>query len=193
MKERIMQAFIEEIHDSGMKFTMDDLSKRLGISKRTLYEHFSSKVEVLETIIDQTLQEADEKTRQIVLDERLSLLEKITGVMTVLPNHYELYDLKILDQMKRYFPEQWAKIDAALKDDWDVLRMLIEQGIEEGLIVGKSPALIMKLIVDATNSILDQRFYLNNHINLDEALSSIVEILLFGLVSREDRESSVPY
>jgi AcrR family transcriptional regulator len=184
-----MQAFIEEIHDSGMKFTMDDLSKRLGISKRTLYEHFSSKVEVLETIIDQTLQEADEKTRQIVRDEQLSLIEKITGVMTVLPNHYELYDLKILDQMKRYFPEQWAKIDAALKDDWDVLRMLIEQGIEEGLIVAKSPALIMKLIVDATNSILDQRFYMNNHINLDEALSSIVEILLYGLVSREKRES----
>lgn len=51
IKDRIMKAFIEEIREKGMKFSMDDLARRLGISKRTLYEHFSSKVEILETIM----------------------------------------------------------------------------------------------------------------------------------------------
>lgn len=71
-----MRGFIEEIWEKGMKFSMDDLARRLGISKRTLYEHFSSKVEILETIIEQTAQEFDEKTRQIVEDSNLTLLEK---------------------------------------------------------------------------------------------------------------------
>ncbi|WP_442602648.1 TetR/AcrR family transcriptional regulator [Paenibacillus sp. KN14-4R] len=185
MKDRIAKAFIEEIHDKGMKFTMDDLAKRLGISKRTLYEHFSSKVDVLEMIIEQALREADEKTEAIVQDEQLTLMEKIKGVMTVLPNHYEFYDLRILEQMKRYYPEQWVKVNAALVDDWDTLRVLIEQGIREGIIINKNTALIMKLIVDATNSTLDQRFYMKNNISVSEALSSIVDVLLYGLVVKD--------
>ncbi|MCR8645011.1 TetR/AcrR family transcriptional regulator [Paenibacillus sp. N1-5-1-14] len=185
MKDRIAKAFIEEIHDKGMKFTMDDLARRLGISKRTLYEHFSSKVEVLDMIVDQVSQEADDKTEAIVHNESLTLMEKIKGVMTVLPTHYELYDLRILDQMKRYYPEQWAKVNAALVDDWDTLRVLIEEGIREGIILNKNTALIMKLIVDATNSTLDQRFYMNNNISVSEALSSIVDVLLYGLVARD--------
>ncbi|NEW09209.1 TetR/AcrR family transcriptional regulator [Paenibacillus sp. SYP-B3998] len=182
-----MSAFIEEIHDKGMKFTMDDLAKRLGISKRTLYENFSSKVELLEAIIEQTLREADEKTEAIIQDESLSLLDKIKGVMTVLPNHYELYDLRILEQMKRYYPEQWSRIDSALKDDWHTLHVLIEQGIREGIIVNKNIALLMKMIIDAMNSTLDQRFFMKNQITVAEALSSIVEVLMFGLVPRNEK------
>ncbi|MCS7461971.1 TetR/AcrR family transcriptional regulator [Paenibacillus doosanensis] len=185
MKDRIMRAFIEEIHDKGIKFTMDDLARRLGISKRTLYEHFSSKAELLEAIIAQTLEEADEKTEKIVSDPGLSLMDKIKGVMTVLPNHYELYDLRILEQMKRYYPEQWVKIDSALKDDWNMLRDLIEQGMQEGLIIKQNLSLVMKLIVDATNATLDQRFFMKNNITVTEALASIVEVLLFGLVPRD--------
>ena len=66
MKTRIINAFIEETRNNGIKFTMDDLAKRLGISKRTLYEHFSSKVDILDSIIDMTLVEFDEQTRRII-------------------------------------------------------------------------------------------------------------------------------
>lgn len=182
-----MSAFIEEIYDKGMKFSMDDLARRLGISKRTLYEHFSSKVEILETIIQQSFQEGDEKTQRILDDDSLSLIEKIKGVMLVLPTHYEFYDLRILEQMKRYYPEQWAIVDSALSDDWQTLRKLIEQGIQEGLIVNMNVTLLMKLIVDAVNSTLDQRFYMKNQITVSQALSAIVDVLLFGLVPVDKR------
>ena len=187
MKDRIMKGFIEEIREKGMKFSMDDLARRLGISKRTLYEHFSSKVEILETIISQTFAEGDEKTRQILADDSLSLLDKIKGVMMVLPTHYEFYDLHILEQMKRYYPEQWALVDSALSDDWQTLRSLIEQGIKEGLIVNMNVTLMMKLIVDAVNSTLDQRFYMKNQITVSEALAAIVDVLLYGLIPVDKR------
>lgn len=185
MRARIIDAFIEEIQYKGIKCTMDDVASRLGISKRTLYQHFPSKAELLDTVVEQTLKEADEKTEQIVQDSSLSLLEKIRSVMMVLPNHYELYDLRILEQMKRHYPEQWKKINDNLQDDWDVLRTLIEQGMKENLIVTNNVSLIMKLIIDATNSTLDQRFYLENNISVTKALEEIVNILLHGLVIQE--------
>ncbi|WGV62051.1 TetR/AcrR family transcriptional regulator [Brevibacillus brevis] len=182
-----MKGFIEEIRDKGMKFSMDDLAKRLGISKRTLYEHFSSKVEILETIIQQSFEEGDEKTQQILADKSLSLIDKIKGVMMVLPTHYEFYDLRILEQMKRYYPEQYAQVEASLSEDWQTLRLLLEQAIREGLIVNMDVTLMLKVIVDALNSTLDQRFYMKNQITVSEALSAIVDVLLFGLVPADKR------
>lgn len=188
MRERIMKAFIEELQDKGIKFTMDDLARRLGISKRTLYEHFSSKAELLDTIIEQTMHESDAKTEEIMKNDTLSLLDKLKAVMTVLPNHFELYDNRILEQMKRVYPEQWSKIDKALRDDWEMLRILLEQGMEEGIILRHNAAFIVKVITDAFNSTLDQRFFAKQNISLPDALKSIADIMLYGLVARDQTE-----
>lgn len=185
MRERIMKAFIEELQDKGIKFTMDDLARRLGMSKRTLYEHFSSKAELLDTIIEQTLHESDAKTAEIMKDDTLSLLDKMKAVMTVLPNHFELYDNRILEQMKRAYPEQWLKIDNALRDEWEILRNLLEQGMDEGIILRHNAAFIVKVITDAFNSTLDQRFFAKQNISLPDALQSIADMVLYGLVTRD--------
>lgn len=47
MKQRILDAAVAEIELHGSSFRMDDLAKRLNISKRTLYENFHSKNESL--------------------------------------------------------------------------------------------------------------------------------------------------
>ena len=187
MQNRIAKAFIEEIHHKGIKFTMDDLAKRLGISKRTLYEHFSSKREILDMMIDRSLADFDKKTEQIVQDESLSLIEKIKGVITVLPNNNEFYDLRILEQMKRFYPEQWEKVNKAL-NNWDQLGHLIEQGIKEGILKNINIALAVKLITDATNATLDQQFFMKNSISVEEGLSVFVDMILFGLVIEDQKQ-----
>lgn len=51
MKQRILDAAVAEIELHGSSFRMDDLAKRLNISKRTLYENFHSKNEIIERIL----------------------------------------------------------------------------------------------------------------------------------------------
>lgn len=183
MKARIMKAFLEEIHETGMKFTMDDLAKRLGISKHTLYENFSSKTEILDAIIDSTLHEFDEKTAEIMENSALTLIEKIKKVITVIPKYNDFYNWQILDQMRKTHPTQWQRVHAAL-NEWDELRELIEQGIREGLIADQNVPLLMKLIIDATNSILDRKFFYDNSITVTEAMDAIVDTLLFGFIKQ---------
>jgi len=77
MKERILKTFIEEIKTTGIRFTMEDLAKKMGISKRTLYQYFTSKAEILEEIIDKTFKEIDEETEKITQDNNLDLISKI--------------------------------------------------------------------------------------------------------------------
>ena len=63
MKERIMAATMEEVNIHGLKFTMNDLAKRLKISKRSLYENFPSKQDLIDSILTILLSNL-EKTRR---------------------------------------------------------------------------------------------------------------------------------
>ena len=47
MRDKIIDATVEEFKQNGLKFTMNDLAKRLGISKKTIYTVFESKQAVL--------------------------------------------------------------------------------------------------------------------------------------------------
>lgn len=53
VKEKILAAAAIMIEEQGISFRMDDLAKALTISKRTLYEQFRSKYEIVETILVQ--------------------------------------------------------------------------------------------------------------------------------------------
>jgi AcrR family transcriptional regulator len=187
MRARILQAVVDEVKEKGIKFTMDDLAGRLGISKRTLYEHFSSKVEILETIIESTIKEFDDKTDAIIQNPDLTLLEKIKSAIIVVPKYDEFYDLQILEQMKKYYPKQWERINHSLSE-WEPLKKLLEQGIEQGLIKNQNIELLMRLIIDATNLTLDRQFIWENKITVEEAMDGIVNVLLFGMVSENARK-----
>ena len=41
LKENIMQGTLQAFNQKGLKFTMDDIAKILGISKKTIYQAVS--------------------------------------------------------------------------------------------------------------------------------------------------------
>ncbi|WP_203333523.1 TetR family transcriptional regulator [Planococcus beigongshangi] len=184
MKNRIIQAFIEETRYNGIKFTMDDLAKRLGISKRTLYENFSSKLEILEAIIDLTFSEHEERCRAIREDETLNLEQKIRQTIGIILKHYEFYDLRILEQLKRYYPNQWERVDREM-NRWDDLERLLKEGMETGLVKQQNLDLLVKMILSVVNISLDQKFFYDQSLSANDAVDAMSELLLNGFIENE--------
>lgn len=161
---------------------MDDLASRLGVSKKTLYKYYSSKAEILDELIDLAIENMEEKAAVIINNEQLSLAEKLKGVIAVIPDQQELTDMRTLNQIKKYFPEQWEKFDSFLQSDWEKIRNLVELGIEEGIIKDFNVSVIMKVIITSINTTIDQSFFLENQITPETALKEIVSILMDGLL-----------
>ena len=73
-KEKVMEATISEFNEKGIKFTMDDLAKRLGMSKKTIYALFNDK----ETLFIETVHYCFDMIKlsemQIIEDESLDTL-----------------------------------------------------------------------------------------------------------------------
>ena len=62
VQDRIIQAAVESFGQTGFdKTKMDDIAKRLGMSKGTLYLYFKSKEDLFLAICERHLQESDEQ------------------------------------------------------------------------------------------------------------------------------------
>lgn len=74
--ERIIEAAVEQISDFGVRrFTVDELAKRVGLSRVTIYRHFSSKDKVLDAVVFYELRKFMDEIERVV-DEYDSLEEK---------------------------------------------------------------------------------------------------------------------
>ena len=102
---------IRLIQRQGFTFTVSDLARGLAISKRTIYEHFSSKEEIVEYIIDGMIRHIQQREREIAADETLTVLEKIHQILICLPQEMEKMDLGMLPDLKRSHYPQWEKLD----------------------------------------------------------------------------------
>jgi hypothetical protein len=55
------------------------------------------------------------------------MVEKWKAIMSITPGN--LKSARLLDEMKRYAPEEWKKIDRLLQEEWDVVTAIIEAAI----------------------------------------------------------------
>ncbi len=181
MKERITQEAIFLIQQKGVSFTISDLAKNLGTSKRTMYQHFSSKDDIIDSIIENLILQIKNKEEEIFHDESLSLPEKITQVLICVPEEFSTMDIRLLADLKRLHYNQWVKIDDFLKQEWDLVVKLMEEGIETGVIREINLQLFVELYLGAINQIYQPNFSLNTKLTMSEILKSVMDILLNGI------------
>lgn len=79
MREKIIDTAIEEFTRNGLKFTMNDVAKALGISKKTIYTVFESKQDVLMAIADRYARDFTDMRQEIEADTELDTLESWNG------------------------------------------------------------------------------------------------------------------
>ena len=66
MKTKIIEAALEEIRIYALRFKMDDVSIRLSISKKTLYNVFSSKIELVNAVMSYIIANYNFREKEIM-------------------------------------------------------------------------------------------------------------------------------
>ncbi len=129
VKDRILQGAEELFFKYGIRsITMDDIAKHLGMSKKTIYQIFADKNEVVETLMEQSLKQDECEFKQIhsesknVVEEVMQMMKHI-GVMFSKVNPVIFYDLQ------KYHPNAWHKFK---KFKHDFMAKMIEKSIERG-------------------------------------------------------------
>ncbi len=132
IKERIIEGAAELFKTYGIKsVTMDMLASHLGISKRTIYEVFSDKDELLMGV----LKKMAEKQRELVariLEESENSIVAIFRLLEINRDHFQDMSPAFQADLKKYHYEVLIKrADKCEMPDYRNNIEVIERGIKE--------------------------------------------------------------
>lgn len=184
MRNRIILAAVEETRLRGFKFTMSDLAKRLSISKSSLYEHFSSKDNLIGTVLDIVLDDFRTQAEKIYNSD-LSITEKLKAALTIKPQTFEPFPNRVYEDLRLTYPEYWEKVVAFRKERMDCLTALLKQGMDAGCIRNVNTAVVQQMLVSTMNELVSYQFLAENNITYLDAVTAMVDVIINGLVVKE--------
>ncbi len=129
-KERILEGARELFFKHGTKtITMDDITKHIGMSKKTLYQYFSNKDEVVESIMLKQMQEHECECQRMA-DEAANVIEEVFSTMNHMGTFFSQANPNLFYDLQKYHSSSW-NIFKKFKDEYMV--KLVEESIKKGI------------------------------------------------------------
>ena len=178
---KIVNATIDIFREKGVKFTMDDLANRLGVSKRTLYENIDSKETLLNLLVDEVFDSVTEKGKEVINDDSIGDLEKLKRVLTILPTSYDTIDYTKIHEVKKFYPKIYEKIIYRLDLTLEQTDELVKKCINEVLIKKVNIYLMKSILTGSMRILLEDNKLREEKIDYSETMKNIVDIMFDGL------------
>ena len=183
VKEKILAAVATMIEERGISFRMDDLAKSLAISKRTLYEQFHSKHEIVETILVHGAEEFYRQHENIVKNKSLTLEEVLDQYFNVRSNLYAAFNGESFIEIFLAIPQLQETMNTLFKKDWDLLRSYLVQQQEQGYIAHYVDIdIIIMMLQGAVRRIVFESEC--HHEDVYRYMPKVISVILQGITSK---------
>lgn len=190
MREKIIDTAIEEFTRNGLKFTMNDVAKALGISKKTIYTVFESKQDVLMAIADRYARDFTDMRQEIEADTELDTLEKLERLFCAIPTKYYNIGLSRIFELAQKYPKQYKYLMEAVSQGWTLAEQYLEKGIREGKIREDiSKPVVMAMIRGTVTCFLESDILYKNGLTYEQGKEEMVQIIMKGIRVLEIKES----
>lgn len=142
--ERIILGGEELFLKAGIKsVTMDDIAKHLGMSKKTIYQFFRDKNELVIALVRKKIKE-DENQMDEILNKSTNVIEGMINMMKCSEEIFSRINPIVIHDLQKYHPEAWKQFQN-FKSGVIVqtLEQLLKKGIDQGYI---RPEIDVKII-----------------------------------------------
>ncbi|MDE6237189.1 MAG: TetR/AcrR family transcriptional regulator [Muribaculaceae bacterium] len=131
--EQLIVSISEILVNNGLKSTtMDTIAATLSISKRTLYEYFGSKKDMIFKVMGYWLERRTRLTEKII-NEASNVME---GLIKVFDNQQKMINdvnVKFYREMDKFYPDIRRMLDGE-SDQWvKKIMVIINKGVEQGV------------------------------------------------------------
>ncbi|MBL7961994.1 helix-turn-helix transcriptional regulator, partial [bacterium] len=112
IKRRIMEAAGQKfIHHGFSKVTMEEIADELGMSKKTLYQHYTSKMDLLNELVKHKVGECNGFMCGLTDTKGMPFVEKLKKMIEFVGTLYTSFNKHFVDDMRKHAPEVWKVID----------------------------------------------------------------------------------
>lgn len=185
MKERIQQKADELFARYGIRsITMDEIASQLGMSKKTIYQYFSDKDELVDAVIANVMEyskaccERDRAESENAIDEVFRAMDMMNDIFRNM-NPGMMFDLE------RYHPRTYKRfLEHKNKYLYQTIILNLERGINEELYRPEIRIdVIAKFRLEAIMIVFNHELFKDTKANLAELQHEILEHFLYGSAS----------
>ncbi len=133
--DRILQGAEELFMQAGVRsVTMDDIARHLGMSKKTIYQFFKDKNELVVSLVKKNLKE-DEDNICMIVGNSDNVIEELVNMMKSSEEVFSRINPVVIHDIQKYHPEAWRTFQE-FKGVFLVKKMeeMLARGKEEGYI-----------------------------------------------------------
>ena len=168
--------------------TMDDVSRELGISKKTLYEHFRDKEELISKVLELGLIMHQEQMAE--LDKKnLNALDELMELYKMIHHMFMDYNPSMEYDIRKYYPALFDQMkEARRKSIYETALKNMNKGKKEGLYRKDLNArIIAKLQVFQVENLFDSDLFPIQEITSFKVFHEFYVYNLHGILSDEGR------
>ena len=116
-KSHIIEKVKELYSRYGIKsVTMDDVSRELGMSKKTLYEHVKDKKELVQAVVDYTMEELSSKIA-VVINSQKNAIQISIDIQQEIAQFMSNQNPSVEYDLKKYYPDIYEKAHNKERDN----------------------------------------------------------------------------
>jgi AcrR family transcriptional regulator len=183
MKEKILDEVARLIGRHGLKkFTVDEVAENLRISKKTIYQVFSGKDEMIRQYFETNLS-GDRQSVLEAMESGADFLDKIHAI--VHSSHRYRMPIPVLDEAKRFYPDEWAKIEELKRFKLGMFQKLLKQASQEGRLRPDVHFGVLSSMLERISDLfIDTDFLLENGLKSTQAIDEALSIIIGGILKK---------
>jgi AcrR family transcriptional regulator len=183
MEERIL----EQCHQLFMKLgirsvTMDEIALRLGVSKKTIYQYFKDKNEILMRVV------ASEMTRQekgvlAIVAQGYDAIEEKMRISTFIIEKLQTLNPHVVYEIRKYYPEAWSMLDCHTHEFvYQLIIGNIQRGQQERLYRAEiDPVIIGKYYLGIQDIVFNSDLFPSDKYSLAQVWTNIHTHFMYGI------------
>ena len=181
--ERILKGAEELFFKYGIKsVTMDDIAKHLAVSKKTIYQFYEDKNEMVEMLMTVKLKEDECEFKQIQKDSENVIVE-VFNMMKHMGNMFSKINPTIFYDLQKYHPKAWAQFKQFKEDCMaKMVEESITRGIKEGLVRSDlHPKILARLRIQEVEMGFDAEIFPPDKFKLIDVQIAMLDHFLHGI------------
>ncbi len=190
-KDKILPTVFELYMKYGIKsISMDDVSRALGISKKSLYEVIEGKDELVEQIVNFHI-ENERKETQVIIEKSSNAIEAMFFTTQHVLKYMRKMSPSLLFDLKKYYPKVWEIIENShfgyIKD---VIYNNMKRGQEEGLYRNDfNPEIIAKLYISNALTVTNTEIFPLDRYDRVQLFEELINYHLQSITTNAGKET----
>lgn len=163
---------------------MDAIASGLGMSKKTLYQLYPSKRDLLKSVLSGLQAEIEQGVAGIVFRDDVDFREKWYSVVEYNARQYERFGPGFIEDMRGLDPETFQILDKFRRGlAQRCFASLAEEGVREGVFrAGTDPKFLSEVYLAIVQAIVNPHTLERLGLTPDQAYREVVRLLLDGIL-----------